>query len=395
MRNKKGFTLVELLAVIVVLVLIMIIVANKVGDAMLEARANALVIQVTSLSRELEKEGAIKNTIPIETVNNTVEDGNLTYLGCLKAGTKIDNSGKSFKNDIIVMQAQQGSKFANIKFTPNMEKYDVFFYKKGNSILIGDSSVKNNKEWLRQPIVYIESTVPIECKEEIIIGPKEETTTTTTTTKVTTAAKPKTYRFGEEVYVGTEKFNVLKDSGKTVNLLAASILKKDGSMQTDSTNVADYGITFETKNPNSNFGYWADGAGNLLPQYGTDYPVDIYNTAPTSNPNLLVNNKIVNVINNYVNALYKIKGIENNNSISGRLLNKNEKELIKVSQKLNYCTMTEISSWTGITQHWWTGIANSSNKIIYIYNGCTMEQTYWNESNGIRPVITIDKSLLN
>ncbi len=47
-RNKNGFTLVELLAVIVILAVIILIATNNVGEAMTKARKNALAIEGNS-----------------------------------------------------------------------------------------------------------------------------------------------------------------------------------------------------------------------------------------------------------------------------------------------------------------------------------------------------------
>lgn len=48
-KNKKGFTLVELLAVIVVLSIIILIASSGIGSAMQKARKSALAIEGNEL----------------------------------------------------------------------------------------------------------------------------------------------------------------------------------------------------------------------------------------------------------------------------------------------------------------------------------------------------------
>ena len=55
-RNKKGFTLVELLAVIVVLAIIMIIAIPQVMDSMASAKKNSLLVEARKvLNKTMEK----------------------------------------------------------------------------------------------------------------------------------------------------------------------------------------------------------------------------------------------------------------------------------------------------------------------------------------------------
>lgn len=106
--NKKGFTLVELLAVIVVLAIIMLVVANRVGDAMKSSRGESLVLQVKSMEREIDKHCIVNNYITIDDIKNILKDSGLTYVG------NVTNDSTSFN-----AQAKRGSKFANIKVPNN------------------------------------------------------------------------------------------------------------------------------------------------------------------------------------------------------------------------------------------------------------------------------------
>lgn len=106
--NKKGFTLVELLAVIVVLAIIMLVVANRVGDAMKSSRGESLVLQVKSMEREIDKHCIVNNYITVDDIKNILKDSGLTYVG------NVTNDGTTFN-----AQATKGSKFANIKVPNN------------------------------------------------------------------------------------------------------------------------------------------------------------------------------------------------------------------------------------------------------------------------------------
>lgn len=75
MKNKKGFTLVELLAVIVVLAIVMGIAAVAITNVLDSTRKNAFVA-----SAKQYIEGA-KSIVEGETVDRMFSTGNTTYLG--------------------------------------------------------------------------------------------------------------------------------------------------------------------------------------------------------------------------------------------------------------------------------------------------------------------------
>lgn len=73
MKNKKGFTLVELLAVIVILAVIILIASSNVGGIMNDARKNALAIEGNRLI------DAAKNAYQMDVLNGNVTTGSKCY----------------------------------------------------------------------------------------------------------------------------------------------------------------------------------------------------------------------------------------------------------------------------------------------------------------------------
>ncbi len=79
MKNKKGFTLVELLAVIVVLAIIMIIAVPQVMTAMDNARANTFKIEVQKVIRAAMTQQSADDLTGVTTNRSVVTIANKTY----------------------------------------------------------------------------------------------------------------------------------------------------------------------------------------------------------------------------------------------------------------------------------------------------------------------------
>ena len=360
MKNKKGFTLVELLAVIVVLAIVMLVVADRVGDAMLKSRGNSLALQVKSLSREVEKVGAMDNQITTEQIKKIVSSGDLNFLGYIKAGTG------NFDNDVIVVQAQKGSKFANISYTKDIEDLGTLVKEyNAKGIIKDDGTLNTNKTWLREPIIYFETTVPV---------------------------IEKVYAVGDVVSIGTEKFNVIKDNGNSVTMLAKNVLTRDGLLQTTSTDSKNvYGVAFaeqkQDKEPCNLYGYWTDDNGDLLPKYGSTYPVNVYDS----------NSNTYKIVEAYVEKLKGIKKIPQNDetSLTGRLIYKSELVELGYPSNGGYCENKENESWLKNGQEWWSGSTDYYDDVRVVgREGIFANGTFWYTFFGVRPVITVNKSEL-
>ena len=93
--NKKGFTLVELLAVIVVLALLMVVAASSIGSALDNSKKGALESEAKKLLTNIESEArsiAIIKDLPTNISELTTKypgkDGDFSYVA------KVDEDGK-------------------------------------------------------------------------------------------------------------------------------------------------------------------------------------------------------------------------------------------------------------------------------------------------------------
>lgn len=97
-ENKKGFTLVELLAVIVVLAIIMVIASSSIGGTLVKARKSALAIEGTELIN-----GA-KNAYQLGILDGEVKQGaacySLEYL--YKEAFYSKGSGDNYTGSVLV-----------------------------------------------------------------------------------------------------------------------------------------------------------------------------------------------------------------------------------------------------------------------------------------------------
>ena len=213
---------------------------------------------------------------------------------------------------------------------------------------------------------------------------------------------PFKYAIGREISIGTENFNIIKENDNTVSLLAQYNLAWNERRHITYQDRDEHKIAFFT-GINKEYGYWTDDKGNLLPEYGEKYPVDVYNKAPSSNPTLLDDNKIVLMINDYVSKLKEIKNIspDDNSSISGRLINYSELIELGYSSNLSNAPFNEKTQfkWLRNYQNWWTGVALYSPNIPHIsMHGDVISRGYNNFQDadaGVRPVIIINKKYLD
>ena len=451
-KNKNGFTLVELLAVIVVLAIIMLVVANRVGDAMLKSRANSLALQVQSLQKEVEKIGATDNQITTNNIKNIVTKGDLKYLGYIKAGTEVKENGaviKTFEDDAVIIQAVGKSKFANIKFTDDIEKlgnYVVSYEttESGNNLVLGNKkAVEKNKEWLRKPILYFETTVPIipssadDTGADNVTGDETnpsnpdsgdndktpDTPNPEPTPKPSTKPAPKptpsgTYKTGARFCLNRdigECFRVLYVNGSTVTALAEKNISYN--IQTDGF----AGVPFCEQS--YAYGYWQD-SNTPIDINGTRYyfPLSKYDTyktnlnnngtytkPPTVYPPL--NEDVNKLHSNFRNSMtnykdYLINKLGKKSLKDIRLITYNE--LIKLGCEVNNgegsCNNSKYKNWIiPKTKAYWTASASYSNKVYIVKNTGELvgaPYLYINErperqAAGIVPVITIDKSEIN
>ena len=121
--NKKGFTLVELLAVIVVLALLMVVAGSSIGTALTNSKKSSLRLEAKKLYDGLEKEiqtYAMLGTITKNTVNTQLnsrfngKDGDFTYYARL-GENKFEEFNICYKREFIIIWQHQIKAFSEIQ----------------------------------------------------------------------------------------------------------------------------------------------------------------------------------------------------------------------------------------------------------------------------------------
>lgn len=142
MKNKKGFTLVELLAVIVVLAIIMIIAVPAVLDSMESAKAGSFKIFA---------ENAIRKTMEKHQTD-------------LLTGSTQDSADKCYK--ISDLKLETGGKYAgSVKYTASDKSYKAYigdgtYYVAGKTI----SDLSNASNILKSGQTGFKATAPDNCQ---------------------------------------------------------------------------------------------------------------------------------------------------------------------------------------------------------------------------------------
>ena len=238
---------------------------------------------------------------------------------------------------------------------------------------------------------------------------KEEVETTTP------SEEEKTYSVGDEFCLDTECFYVINDNGDSVTALAKYnlLVGKNVTVNLDGyqvTSISDidsstpgYGIQsesakgFDMTNPNgvgaiifetndNNIGYWVDDNRNLKPQYGTSYPVFVFDS----------NSNLYQPLKNYENYLKNTLG---KSSATTTLLTYEQAVSLGCVYD-NYCSSD--NAWVHSTSYW-TGSASTNNTVYAIqayqslgfFGAANSDDVdFSNAANaaGLRPVITISKS---
>lgn len=104
--NKKGFTLVELLAVIVVLAIIMVIATQTIGNIMAQSRADSFASAVKMIRKGVETTCTLEGTVTETLLKQHVEYSDVTLtFATKKVGTETYST--------IKVTPASGGKFAN------------------------------------------------------------------------------------------------------------------------------------------------------------------------------------------------------------------------------------------------------------------------------------------
>ncbi len=120
LKNKKGFTLVELLAVIVVLAIIMVIATQQVGKAINNARANSFVESYQMIVKQANLFISQDDTV---TCGGTSETDCLSHYNLSDDYTLSVTDDSANKSYVIKLGIDSNGKFKNLDLT----KYGKYF----------------------------------------------------------------------------------------------------------------------------------------------------------------------------------------------------------------------------------------------------------------------------
>lgn len=105
--NKKGFTLVELLAVIVVLALLMVVATSSIGTALTNAKKNTLKTEaqkiISQVYQDAQSEYMLKGTIATTTISNKT-DGDYTYKVVMNSIGNITSFCVKYKTEMSITE---------------------------------------------------------------------------------------------------------------------------------------------------------------------------------------------------------------------------------------------------------------------------------------------------
>ncbi len=382
-KNKKGFTLVELLAVIVILAIIMVIATISVNKTITKTRTQAF---------EKNMDVAVKNAKRILAI-----DGKLTTQSLKES---LDYDKNEYDYDVVELPeggylmriiSDESGKFKNVDFSEKSS--NKYFYIENSDNQLGKNIIGlkiNSEGEFTKSFTELDEKV---FKDDLISG-----------CTVVNNANKKKYEVGYEIsfcndkiYYNREKyeyvrgksedFYVIDNTKDTITLLAKSNLTMTGNSSHSIKN--NFGVVVQSSPEFSLYGglikfadsgYWASDPS-------ASYPMNVYEG----------NKLIKDEINLYINYL---KASFNKNSIKGRLITYNE--LVNLDCPGGICTKSSDFNWLyayGVNDYW-TGSAYDSDGVYIVTKNAGKlgwaKFWYFNRSYpiGVRPVIEISKSEL-
>lgn len=109
-RNKKGFTLIELMAVIVILAVVMLLVANRIGNTSKDAKGRAFYIELKAVRKNVEQDCLLNGFVKQSSLEEYVTKGETS----VSFVSYYANSG------VTIRVKAEGSKFKNINIPPEL-----------------------------------------------------------------------------------------------------------------------------------------------------------------------------------------------------------------------------------------------------------------------------------
>ena len=439
--NKKAFTLVELLAVIIIIGLIAVITLPKISDSLENSKKNlsttsaqgyAKTIDEYILKKQMNKEKIIlngdyninengdlfneSNEYELEYKGKKPTNGTLTYIDNeLQSGCITINKYKVTIENGEVINTEKGTCqyeriLTRVEKIPQLTSNYISAVEEANITVSGIYSVNelNNQinyegelptdGWIA--IVYDEINgnwvwkYSIKYKENEVISYNGTSQSSSTQLEsqpvITLIAGTDGKTAGDEIAIDTERFYVLENTGTKLITLAKANLNignmKDNNLieGRQGTKGRIYGVPFSAT------AFWVDfeatASPYLKPEYriGTTSDANIYDPINYSGAPGENNYSIAYYVINYINYLNNTYPSLN---VTGRLLTKDE----YANYKTNYQSLL-------VSQEFWlgTGGTSKSNDVIkgVIYTKTTSATQFSPETSGrgVRPVIEIDTS---
>ena len=362
---KKGFTLVELLAVIIILGILSVLIVPKVVDTLNDSEEKTNLASAEGLLKAAEYKyqdneiKGISESIKVDYTNNINTD-------------KLDFNGK---------KPEEGQ----IKITQDG--------KVSMAVKIGNNC-------------YLKA---VQDKEISVIPYSVETCIVKNIKLISDADNNGIPSLGDEYAIGDEHFYIINVNNNRVSMLSKYNLyvgyetecyKENNITSCEipteiSTVISGYSLQNEKAKgwvyndekvigilPFSQEIYWSEH-NSLKSEYGDEYPAYVYDE----------NSELYQYVENYVNYLKEL-GIHN--TATGRLLNNDDLTTLECDYYEQECSNT-VEPWLYSTS-FWTGIADSDDSFMVFDLEFETEQAFstgdydQDDTYGIRPVIEIDLS---
>ncbi len=175
MKKKKGFTLVELLAVIVILAVILIIAMPKISDVIKNSKESSLETTAKLIASQAEKKytenqvldnsSTIKCSDVAKISNADYESCNITFDS--KGNAKVSIVGKGKFEGLEVVDGTKDSAKASAKVTEEKENVNAKYLMQDGSTLTFYYAFKEEYEINKEACVAVASQINFGTEEEI------------------------------------------------------------------------------------------------------------------------------------------------------------------------------------------------------------------------------------
>ena len=140
--NKKGFTLVELLAVIVILALLMVVATRTIGNSLTSAKLNAMQTEARKLFSKTYEE--VKSNVMLGNLDQTTTTYSYGTLNA--AGNKLTGTDGDYSFTISIDTTGDGSITA-LCITNGKNSYSTSVASGAGSIVINGTNLTFGSDW--------------------------------------------------------------------------------------------------------------------------------------------------------------------------------------------------------------------------------------------------------